>query len=107
MTVKVKDFGHAPVGRARPVLPVDFLRHSYHRGDKQGRPITDQFLPAEEIGNGQWRFPLALSATEMPDLWRLVDRADTCTLFHGTPMAAIYCFLYHRVLFESNTADDR
>ena len=43
----------------------------------------------------------------MPDLWHLVDLADTCTLFHGMPTSAMHCLLYHRVLFQSNTADDR
>ena len=107
MSVRARDFNHAPAGRLRPVLPVDFLRHLYHRCDKQARPLTDQLMPAEEIGEAQWRFPLVLAATEMPDLWRFVDLADTCTLFLGIPASAIYCLLYHRVLFESNTGDSR
>ena len=106
MNVKAREFNHAPAGRLRPVPPTDFLRHLYCRCDKQGWPLTDQFMPAEMVGEGQWRFPLVLAATEMPDLWRFVDMADTCTLFHGIPATAIDCLLYHRVLFESNAGDD-
>ena len=43
----------------------------------------------------------------MPDTWRVVDRADTCTAFHGLPVSNLYGLLYHRILFESNADDAR
>ena len=43
----------------------------------------------------------------MPDMWRVVDKGDTCSAYHGIPLSNLYCFMYHRVLFESNAGDTR
>ena len=87
-----------PAGRPKRANPAELLLLLSQRADKHGRPLTDDLLPAESLDDKHWRVKLRPRSTEMPDAWRVIDCADTCTAFHGIPLSNLYALLYHRIL---------